>query len=185
MSFSHFKVPSLKTDVKVALDQVKLHIDSTFATLVQEMKELRQALDKERETTKRLSILAAPSVAGDQASLSPSTSPLQPPASAISLPAPTPLVVGPSEDHLKQIQEQHEELENLRRELAITRQSHAEHISESSATISSLKDEIAQIKKGHVDESQFKSWSRRPKQSRTRYPMYGNYQSCRRYHRYH
>lgn len=147
MGFSHFKVPSLKTDVKVALDQVKLHIDSTFATLVQEMKELRQALDKERETTKRLSILAAPSVAGDQASLSPSTSPLQPPASAISLPAPTPLVVGPSEDHLKQIQEQHEELENLRRELAITRQSHAEHISESSATISSLKDEIAQIKK--------------------------------------
>ncbi|OWZ72294.1 hypothetical protein AYX14_02263 [Cryptococcus neoformans] len=129
------------------LDQVKLHIDSTFAALVQEMKELRQALDKERETTKRLSILAAPSVAGDQASLSPSTSPLQPPASAISLPAPTPLVVGPSEDHLKQIQEQHEELENLRRELAITRQSHAEHISESSATISSLKDEIAQIKK--------------------------------------
>lgn len=129
------------------MDQVKLHIDSTFAVLVQEMKELRRALDKERETNKRLSVLAAPSLNGDTTLQSPSGSPLQPPASGISLPAPTPLVVGPSEDHLKQIQEQHEELESLRRELAITRQSHSEHISESSATISSLKDEIAQIKK--------------------------------------
>ncbi|WVN87376.1 uncharacterized protein L203_102554 [Cryptococcus depauperatus CBS 7841] len=129
------------------LDQVKLHIDSTFATLLQEIKELRTALEKERETSKRLSVLVPPSLSHEMSGLSPVSSSVVTPTTSLEMPAPTPLVVGPTEDHLKQLQEQHEELENLRRELAITRQAHNEHMTESSSTISSLKDEISQLKK--------------------------------------
>ncbi|ODN97038.1 hypothetical protein I350_08017 [Cryptococcus amylolentus CBS 6273] len=128
------------------LDQVKLHIDSTFATLMTEMKDLRSALAKEKETTKRLSVLAPPALKEDLA-LSPSASPNQVPASAASLPAPTPLVVGPTEDHIRQLQEQHDELGLLRRELAISRQAHNEHLEESTTTITALRDELAAMKK--------------------------------------
>ncbi|WVQ76409.1 hypothetical protein IAR50_006075 [Cryptococcus sp. DSM 104548] len=124
------------------LDQVKLHIDSTFATLMTEMKDLRSALAKEKETTKRLSVLAPPALKEDLA-LSPSASPNQ----VAALPAPTPLVVGPTEDHIRQLQEQHDELETLRRELAISRQAHSENLEESTATITALRDELATMKK--------------------------------------
>ncbi|WVQ80470.1 hypothetical protein IAT38_002575 [Cryptococcus sp. DSM 104549] len=145
------------------LDQVKLHIDTNFAALLQEMKEMRTTLDREREQAKRASVLPPLSLAGlstasaasdhqatPAVAASGAFSPPQPPDAVPTAPAEvqsTPLVVGPTEDHLRQLQEQHDELESLRRELAITRQAHSEYVTETDETLGKLREEAATLRK--------------------------------------
>ncbi|KAI9636003.1 actin interacting protein 3-domain-containing protein, partial [Dioszegia hungarica] len=112
------------------LDQVRQHFDQTFAGLMSEVKEMKKALDHSRRM-----------------SLSTATSLLAP---ASRLPSP---LLAPSDPSLpsvpirrEKLEEQHESLQSLRRDLAVMRQIHSDFLSETKTAFSALRTQNNSMK---------------------------------------
>ncbi|WVQ94003.1 hypothetical protein IAU59_001081 [Kwoniella sp. CBS 9459] len=138
------------------LDQVKQHFDTTFATLMQEIKEMKTAMDASR----RLSMTPSPSLLTVSPSLQMSRAPtvVRRPSSDIVAPSssqttaiPLPRTGSPAPGSApdsatslgpeKQIElkAQYEELQSLRRDLAIMRQIHVDFLSETKESFGKLR----------------------------------------------
>ena len=124
-----------------ALDQVKQHFDITFASLMQEIKEMKKSVEQQ----KRMSV--APNAAALLA-LSPSAhTPRALPMSASTRSperrrpvSPLPVsVTGP--ERTAELQAHHDEVLNLRQDLAVVRQIHLDFMTESKHALSKLRKE--------------------------------------------
>ncbi|WWC85563.1 uncharacterized protein L201_000427 [Kwoniella dendrophila CBS 6074] len=135
------------------LDQVKQHFDTTFATLMQEIKEMKTAID----TTRRHSMTPSPSLL----TVSPSTQMSRPPtivrknSSDTNAPSPSSVTVtnaplpgspspriGPtnlSPEKEAELQKQQDELQSLRRDLAVMRQLHVDFLNETKESFGKLR----------------------------------------------
>lgn len=125
-----------------ALDQVKQHFDLTFASLAQDIKELKSTLVQ----AKRHSVQVAPSLL--------SVSPTQQPPPLTPEPVPTarmPVLAQlrtasgtalPTPD----LQPHYEEVQNLRRDLAILRQLHVDFLNQTKESFGALRNQNAAMK---------------------------------------
>ncbi|OCF44255.1 hypothetical protein I317_01873 [Kwoniella heveanensis CBS 569] len=138
------------------LDQVKQHFDTTFASLMQEIKEMKKAMDASR----RLSMTPSPSLLTVSPSLQMSRAPTiirRPstdtvaPSSTTTTAAPLPRVGSPSPgpasgsmislgpEKERELKAQYEELQSLRRDLAIMRQIHVDFLNETKESFGKLR----------------------------------------------
>ncbi|WWC67062.1 uncharacterized protein I206_100969 [Kwoniella pini CBS 10737] len=129
------------------LDQVKQHFDTTFASLMQEIKDMKSAIDQ----TRRHSMTPSPSLLA----VSPSTQMSRPstlvrkassdtvaPSSANTAVPPVPLPgshIKLSPEKEAELQKQHEELQSLRRDLAVMRQIHVDFLTETKESFTKLR----------------------------------------------
>ncbi|WVF66388.1 hypothetical protein IAT40_001128 [Kwoniella sp. CBS 6097] len=138
------------------LDQVKQHFDTTFASLMQEIKEMKTAMDASR----RLSMTPSPSLLTVSNSLHMSRAPTivrRPssdtvaPSSTTTTAVPLPRIGSPSPgsapasavslgpEKERELKAQYEELQSLRRDLAIMRQIHVDFLTETKESFGKLR----------------------------------------------
>ncbi|WVW81531.1 hypothetical protein I302_103526 [Kwoniella bestiolae CBS 10118] len=135
------------------LDQVKQHFDTTFASLMQEIKDMKKAID----TTRRHSMTPSPSLLAVSPSTQmsrpstivrrPSSETMAPSSSTTAVPlgprpgSPSPRL-GPtnlSPEKEAELQKQHDELQSLRRDLAVMRQLHVDFLNETKESFGKLR----------------------------------------------
>lgn len=120
---------------RAALDQVKQHFDLTFASMMQEIKEMKSSFER----SKRISMPSAPSL------LSPAMSPnIRPSGRALEsiprAPSPSPRPSGPLNTVREaELQAQYEEVQSLRRDLAVVRQIHVDFLAETKDSFAKLR----------------------------------------------
>ncbi|WWD22315.1 hypothetical protein CI109_106806 [Kwoniella shandongensis] len=131
------------------LDQVKQHFDTTFATLMQEIKEMKKAMDVSRRMsmTPSSSLLA---VSPSAPQMSRRNTFVKPPSETATSPSPAPRSLSPTgkdkdprgppnPDREKELQGQYEELQSLRRDLAVMRQIHVDFLSDTKESFTKLR----------------------------------------------
>ncbi|OCF59952.1 hypothetical protein L486_02625 [Kwoniella mangroviensis CBS 10435] len=135
------------------LDQVKQHFDTTFASLMQEIKDMKKTID----STRRHSMTPSPSLlaVSPSAQMSrPSTIVRRPSSETIALSSSTTAVpTGPrpgspsprsglsnlTPEKEAELQKQHDELQSLRRDLAVMRQLHVDFLNETKESFGKLR----------------------------------------------
>ncbi|WVR03376.1 hypothetical protein IAU60_000367 [Kwoniella sp. DSM 27419] len=136
------------------LDQVKQHFDTTFASLMMELKEMKKAM----ETSRRVSMTPSPSLltvslsaqmsrpntirrpSTDTAAASPNSTGSAVPLPCAESPSPRPVAVASLRpDKAKELQVQYDELQSLRRDLAIMRQLHVDFLSDTKESFGQLR----------------------------------------------
>ncbi|WRT63562.1 uncharacterized protein IL334_000467 [Kwoniella shivajii] len=142
------------------LDQVKQHFDTTFGTLMQEIKDMKKAID----ITRRHSMTPSPSLL----TVSPSTQMSRPstmvryPSSDTIAPSPSNTAIpsaprssspsprfGPSKltpEKEAELQKQHDELQSLRRDLAVMRQLHVDFLTETKESFGKLRNQNSSMR---------------------------------------
>ncbi|WWC57870.1 uncharacterized protein I303_100405 [Kwoniella dejecticola CBS 10117] len=140
-----------------SLDQVKQHFDTTFASLMQEIKDMKNAIDSTRRhsMTPSPSLLAVspstqmsrPSTLVRKASsdtVAPSSTNTAVPPGPLPLPAspsPKPIHTNLSPEKEAELQKQHDELQSLRRDLAVMRQIHVDFLNETKESFTKLRSQ--------------------------------------------
>lgn len=122
-----------------ALDQVKQHFDLTFASLAQDIKELKTSLSQ----AKRMSVSTpvAPSLLGISPVLPAAVSPVLPPPPVTPEPArpPTQRTASGRVTPAAELRVHYDEVQSLRRDVAILRQLHVDFLSQTKESFAALR----------------------------------------------
>ena len=140
----------------LALDQVKQHFDLTFAGMMQEIKDMKAAIEQSRRASLSPNVHAAllsPSNLSARA-MPPAPQPLQPsPISSPTMPrpalpantSPTPANRTPVRSEAE-LRAQAEEIDGLRRDLAVIRQIHVDFLTDTKDSFAKLRKENANMR---------------------------------------
>ncbi|KAK4686108.1 hypothetical protein P7C73_g4029, partial [Tremellales sp. Uapishka_1] len=123
------------------LDQVKQHFDLTFASLAQEIKEMKTSLTQSRRLS---TIMSAPAASSSLLSISPSAHMARQELLRPSSPSPVIAQLAgspPSTNHKVDLSAQHLEVQNLRRDLGIMRQLHVDFLTETKESFNNLRSQ--------------------------------------------
>ncbi|KAK8845370.1 hypothetical protein IAR55_006083 [Kwoniella newhampshirensis] len=136
------------------LDQVKQHFDTTFATLMQEIKEMKKTMD----ASKRISMTPSPSlltVSPSAPQMSRRNTYIKPPSETAISPTPAPRSLSPTHngplgpvdpERVKELQGQYDEVQSLRRDLAVMRQIHVDFLSDTKESFTKLRMQNAAMR---------------------------------------